>query len=504
MASDLNLLIVDTDPERASFLEKAMGDSGKEQVHIYNATDAEGALNICATVEIQAVLIYIPANDATQAEQTAAKILQRFRLPLITYSEDLPQNEEKLLRLGVQEFLILDKVASSWVYRAIYRCIGRFQRQESLFQANIPTMEGSASDKKVTSSKVFIGLGSLGETAELTQSLNAWGYEVSTFPTPDDLTETILEGEPDFLILEKSFRDKDGIDLAAEYRLLKTMDHVPILLAGDQLTDEDVARAFEKGIDDIMAKPVRASELRIRMQKLMQLRRRERDLMVLSAKLQQEKSILTKYFSEDFVDSLLHDQISTDIGGKLQTATVLFFDLRNSTGLAESITPERFSYLLNSIFHDLMDLVYSGKGTVNKLIGDGMMVTFGTTKPGENDPLSSVMLALRIRDYFDSMNEFNLFDLPSKLNFGVGISTGSVFVGNIGSFRKMEFTVLGDAVNVASRLESLTKKVKCDILMDENTGLAVKDAVQVQGYRTQIRGKVAMQRIFKLIGEKNT
>ncbi|PJZ76908.1 adenylate/guanylate cyclase domain-containing protein [Leptospira neocaledonica] len=228
--------------------------------------------------------------------------------------------------------------------------------------------------------------------------------------------------------------------------------------------------------------------------KSMELSKRVEDI-------EQAKRLLERYFPENLVDYLVDHRRQGELEGKNVRATMLFCDIRNSTGIAELLGPNEFAEFLSELFTGLMDLAYANGGSVNKLLGDGLLITFGCPFPEEDDTLNCVRLALQIREYLRAFNSNRNPKLVSSVAMGMGISTGHVFAGNIGSSRHMEYTVLGDAVNTASRLEALTKTTGHDILLDSFTTSCVKEEINIERIgEFQIRGKKEAQEVFFPIG----
>ncbi len=185
-------------------------------------------------------------------------------------------------------------------------------------------------------------------------------------------------------------------------------------------------------------------------------------------------------------------------------ASMLFFDLRGSTTIAEKLEPMIFSEFLSELFTDIMDLIYGNGGTVNKIMGDGIFATFGCPETTGDDAYQCTKTALQIREYLNTFNDVRPSYLEHEIKCGIGISTGKVFAGNIGSIRRMEYTVLGDAVNTASRLESLTKDIGHDILIDGNTYNILKDRINIETTEiSHVKGKTEVLKIFKLISLKD-
>ncbi|HNX57965.1 MAG TPA: adenylate/guanylate cyclase domain-containing protein [Spirochaetota bacterium] len=208
-------------------------------------------------------------------------------------------------------------------------------------------------------------------------------------------------------------------------------------------------------------------------------------------KLKEEKSLIRKerrslvsdsrlvmtYISEDLIEYIQQTGENPFVNRR-RVATVLFFDIRGSSAIAESLESERFASILSDILTDVMDLVYGNHGSVNKLLGDGLMATFGCPITHGDDAYNAVQAAVRIREYLSTFNDVRPDYLRDPVRAGIGIATGSVFSGVIGSVRRQEYTVLGDPVNVASRLESSTKSLGEEILVDQKTYDRTKDKFQ--------------------------
>jgi len=212
-----------------------------------------------------------------------------------------------------------------------------------------------------------------------------------------------------------------------------------------------------------------------------------------------EKKLLSPYFSTDVAKKILSGGLDNVIRGENLIATVLFFDIRGFTRISESLDPSLVADLLNLIFSDVMDLVFSHAGSINKLIGDAILATFGCPVTSGRDARNAAECALAIRDTIEFFNMLKPSYLRDDLKFGIGIATGRVFAGNIGSYRRMEYTVIGDTVNTASRLQNRTKKLDTDILIDEETRRALDDSYICKDAGLQkLRGKARPLGVYSI------
>lgn len=187
------------------------------------------------------------------------------------------------------------------------------------------------------------------------------------------------------------------------------------------------------------------------------------------------KTGFARYVSKDVVDSLLARGVQPDVHGERRDVTILFSDIRNFTTLSERLRPEQVVVLLNEYFERMIEVVFRNQGTLDKFIGDGLMVLFGAPLEDPDHAAHAVRAALEMQAEVAALRErWHREGLP-EIEIGVGIHTGPAIVGNIGSSRRLEYTAIGDTVNLASRIESATKELKRSILLSGSTQAAVSD-----------------------------
>ena len=188
------------------------------------------------------------------------------------------------------------------------------------------------------------------------------------------------------------------------------------------------------------------------------------------------KSTFKKYVSENIVDELLKNENSLELGGKEEDVCVLFADIRGFTSLSEKMDPPKVVYVLNNYFQSMIDVIFKYSGTLDKIIGDELMVLYGVPIKAENDCQNAVDSAISMLDSLGDFNKkMNNEGLP-QLNIGIGINFGKVVSGNIGSRQQMNYTVIGDNVNLAARLCSSAKGGEISISKSVYEKLQTKDA----------------------------
>lgn len=190
--------------------------------------------------------------------------------------------------------------------------------------------------------------------------------------------------------------------------------------------------------------------------------------------------------------------------GERKEVTILFSDIRGYTTLTENLGAAEVVSLLNQYFETMVESVFNYEGTLDKFIGDALMAVFGAPLPlTENHAWRAVQAALDMRHRLKEFNERRIVQEQPQIKIGIGISSGEVVSGNIGSRKRMDYTVIGDGVNLSSRLETITKQYDCDIVLSEFTHQLCSDRVVVRELdKIRVKGKHQAVKIYELIGDR--
>lgn len=206
-----------------------------------------------------------------------------------------------------------------------------------------------------------------------------------------------------------------------------------------------------------------------------------------------------RYVSKDVVDALLAKGESPEVHGERREVTILFSDIRNFTTLAERLRPEEVVDLLNEYFERMIEVVFRHQGTLDKFIGDGLMVLFGAPLADPDHAAHAVAAALEMQVEVAALREKWRRDGLPVIEIGVGVHTGAAIVGNIGSSRRLEYTAIGDTVNLAARIESATKELGRSILVSDSTQAAVATQFDTEPLgEIRVKGRDAPVAVFSV------
>ena len=182
---------------------------------------------------------------------------------------------------------------------------------------------------------------------------------------------------------------------------------------------------------------------------------------------------LCRYMAREVAEQVMQNTDEAKLGGKRAEVTILLIDIRNFTSISEQMDPWNIVELLNAYFPRLINVIFRHQGMVDKFIGDSILAVFGVPVPHEDDALRAVRAALEMRKELSAINRERAHKGQMTIEIGIGITSGTVISGNIGSERRMDYTVIGDPVNLAARLEGLTKEVQRRILVNERVQAAI-------------------------------
>jgi adenylate cyclase len=215
------------------------------------------------------------------------------------------------------------------------------------------------------------------------------------------------------------------------------------------------------------------------------------------------RAAFAPYFAPAVVDMLLSDSTDRLMGGQRKELTILFSDVADFTTICESNEPEMLQKVLQEYFNEMTRVGFGHQGTLDKFIGDGMLWFFGDPLPQEDHALRAVHTALDMQAAMGPLREKWKQEGRPELSMRVGLNTGVVLVGNMGSYARMEYTVMGDAVNLASRVEGANKPFHTEVMMTERTYEMTKDAVEWRELDLlRVKGKKQGVRVYEVMAAR--
>ena len=208
------------------------------------------------------------------------------------------------------------------------------------------------------------------------------------------------------------------------------------------------------------------------------------------------------YVAPEVVERLVRDPNAIRLGGEKREATVFFCDLAGFTDLSEQVSPDELLELINGYLQETSDCLMEHGAYIDKYIGDAVMAVFGAPQDQPDHALAACRAALAAQRVLAARNTTLAVRFGRTLHMRIGLNTGTMTVGNLGSDRKKNYTVLGDAVNLASRLEGANKEFGTSILLGEATAARVRDHLVLRPLTAlRVKGKQTAVQVFELVGE---
>src|SRR2546427_12893325 len=308
----------------------------------------------------------------------------------------------------------------------------------------------------------------------LQKTLTAAEYEVITAADGPTALGLIESAAPDLVLLDVMMPDMSGYEVCERIRANEASRLLPVVMLTVLSEVTDRIRGIETGADDFLSKPFNREELLTRVKSLLRIKALRDEIETKNRLL---RTLFGRYVSAEVAAEIVADPgRQLKLGGEKREVTVLFGDLRGFTPLAERLDPQDAVDILNVYLTHVIDVVFEHRGTLDKFRGDGFMAFFGAPISHEDHPSSAVRCALVLQQRLKGVSFARFPDL--HLHMGVGINTGTVIAGNIGSERRTDYTVIGNEVNVAQRFESNAGPGQ--MLITGSTYERVKEFVEVR------------------------
>jgi adenylate cyclase len=274
----------------------------------------------------------------------------------------------------------------------------------------------------------------------------------------------VLAAEPDIdlMLLDINMPVMDGLTLLNELRERQSPVRAIIVSAYGDMTN--LRTAMNRGAFDFVTKPVDLNDLEITVRKALTDIAKLREIERLHASAERARNNLSRYFSPNIVEMLAAQD--EPLGAvRRQTVAVLFVDIVGFTRMAEAMSPEAVVTLLRQFHERMTAQIFACGGTVEKYIGDAILAVFGVPTPTGDDAANALICADMMLEALDRWDVEHIRDGETPLAIGIGLNYGPAVLGDVGSEHSMSFTVIGDTVNTASRLQGLTRTFKTPLVV---------------------------------------
>lgn len=321
----------------------------------------------------------------------------------------------------------------------------------------------------------------------LARGLESYGHKIQTAENGRQALEKLRSDSFDLVLLDIEMPEMNGYEVLETCLRDPELRDIPIIMTSSLDELDSVVKCIELGAEDYLNKPVNPILLRARVNASLE-KKRLRD---------EQRKLFHTFATKEVADELLKTGFS--LGGKYVNASVMFADIRSFTTFSEKEDPAEIIELLNNYFALMFDAITGHHGTVNQMVGDGLMAIFGAPIYREDHREESVRAAIEMMNLLEGFNQQQAALNKTQINIGIGVATGNVIAGFTGTQHRATYTCIGDTVNLAKRIEDHTKVAGSPILIDQYTSEGLPVDVRCQPLGPVIfKGKQQPIHIFSI------
>ena len=329
------------------------------------------------------------------------------------------------------------------------------------------------------------------------------GYQISVATNGRQALDVLARVQPDLILLDVMMPEMDGFETCRRLKASEQWRHIPVIFLTSKTETTDIVQGFELGAVDYVAKPFNAHELLARVNTHLTMDELRRSLAAKNVELARAHELVRRafgrYVSEEVAASILKSPEGLDLGGEEREVTILMSDLRGFTALAARLTPHEVIEFLNLYLEAMVDVISRYEGTIDEIIGDAILVIFGAPMACDDHAARAVACGLAMQLAMTEVNRRLTAKGAAELEMGIGINTGRVIVGNIGSLRRTKYAAVGSNVNLAGRIESFTTGGQ--LLISENTREKIKAELRIDGqYQVEPKGAAHSLKLYEVGG----
>ncbi|HTY80355.1 MAG TPA: adenylate/guanylate cyclase domain-containing protein [Candidatus Bathyarchaeia archaeon] len=331
--------------------------------------------------------------------------------------------------------------------------------------------------------------------------LKGQGYQLSVATNGKQALDVIEKIRPDLILLDVMMPELDGFETCQRIKSTPAWQDIPIIFLTAKTDTADLVKGFEMGAVDYVGKPFNAHELLARVNTHLTVDQLRRSLAAKNVELARAHELVRhafgRYVSEEVAESLLRTPEALKLGGEERETTILMSDLRGFTAMAGRMPPGEVIEILNLYLETMVEVIGRYEGTIDEIIGDAILVIFGAPVASDDHAARAVACGLGMQLAMAEVNERLATQKRVQLEMGIGIHTGRVIVGNIGSLRRTKYAAVGSNVNLAGRVESFTTGGQ--VLITEDTRAKIEAPLRIDGeFQVEPKGAAHSLRLFEI------
>jgi len=329
------------------------------------------------------------------------------------------------------------------------------------------------------------------------------GYQISVATNGKQALDVLARLQPDLILLDVMMPEMDGFETCRRLKANEQWRQIPVIFLTAKTETIDIVQGFELGAVDYVAKPFNAHELLARVNTHLTMDELRRSLAAKNVELARAHELVRRafgrYVSEEVATSILQSPEGLELGGEEREVTILMSDLRGFTALAARVTPHQVIEFLNLYLEAMVDVISRYEGTIDEIIGDAILVIFGAPLACDDHADKAVACGLAMQLAMKGVNHRLAAKGAAELEMGIGIHTGRVIVGNIGSLRRTKYAAVGSNVNLAGRIESFTTGGQ--ILISENVRAKIKSPLSLEAqFQVEPKGAKELLQLHEIGG----
>ncbi len=286
------------------------------------------------------------------------------------------------------------------------------------------------------------------------------GHQVKSVASAKEALLALQQANFDLILLDLIMPEIDGFQLLKQLKAENAWRAIPVIMVSGIDDTEGVIQCIKAGAEDYLTKPFNPVLLEARLSACLERKRwHDREISYLDELEKRNRFIrqaFGQYLTDEIVNSLLENPDGLDLGGAYRKVTIIMTDIRNFTALCEQMSPDRVVKMLNNYLGVMTKIIMEYRGTVDEFIGDAILALFGAPIQRDDDTDRAIACAVKMQLAMHEVNQLNQTDGLPEITMGIGINTGEVIAGNIGSDKRLKYAVVGRHVNLTARIENLT------------------------------------------------